>query len=87
MGKEYLIDTNTIIDYLDNKIGRDGMLFMHPIIDRVPNRSFINKTELLGFNTTADGYQTLLDFTNSSNVVGLTEEIIDSQSIFVKCLK
>lgn len=37
MGKRYLIDTNTVIDYLDYKIPETGIEFMNVVIDNDPN--------------------------------------------------
>lgn len=77
MGTGYLIDTNVIIGYLDGKIEKNGMIFMHPIIDNIPNISVINKIEILRFNPPDSNYKTLLDFVDSSNVFSLTEDIVE----------
>ncbi|GGE54955.1 hypothetical protein EV200_102622 [Pedobacter psychrotolerans] len=77
MGTGYLIDTNVIIGYLNGRIENNGMAFMHPIIDKIPNISVINKIEILRFNPPDDNYKTLLDFVKSSNVLSLTENIVD----------
>ena len=47
--QEYLIDTNTVIDYLGNKLPSLGMVFMNDIIDVVPNLSVITKIEVLSY--------------------------------------
>ena len=52
MGKEYQIDSNIIIDYLDNKIPAKGMELVNEIVDATPNISVITKIEVLRFNTT-----------------------------------
>lgn len=77
MGKGYLIDTNVIIGYLDGKIENKGMSFLHPIIDRIPNISVINKIEILRFNSPDNDYKTLVEFINSSYVFSLNENIIE----------
>lgn len=77
MGKGYLIDTNVIIGYLDGKIENKGMSFLHPIIDRIPNISVINKIEILRFNSPDNNYKTLVEFINSSYVFSLNENIIE----------
>ena len=77
MGTGYLIDTNVIIVYLNSRIENNGMAFMHPIIDKIPNISVINKIEILRFNPPDDNYKTLLDFVKASNVLSLTENIVD----------
>lgn len=77
MGKGYLIDTNVIIGYLDGKIENKGMSFLHPIIDRIPDISVINKIEILRFNSPDNNYKTLVEFINSSYVFSLNENIIE----------
>lgn len=77
MGKGYLIDTNVIIGYLDGKIENKGMSFLHPIIDRIPNISVINKIEILRFNSLDNDYKTLVEFINSSYVFSLNENIVE----------
>ena len=77
MGTGYLIDTNVIIGYLDGKIENNGMAFMHPIIDSIPNISVINKIEILRFNQPDSDYRTLLDFVKPSRVFSLTEDIVE----------
>lgn len=74
---QYLIDTNSIIDYLNSKLPDSGKLFLDNIVDDVPNLSIICKIEILGFNTTNDHYQVLVDFINDSFVLELSEEIVD----------
>ncbi len=46
MGKRYLIDSNAVIGYLDNKIPEQGMELMNTVIDSIPNISVINKIEI-----------------------------------------
>ena len=46
--KQYLIDTNAVIDYLGQKLPRSGMTFLNDIIDVIPNLSVITKIEVLG---------------------------------------
>ena len=74
---KYLIDTNSVIDYLGMKLPVNGMGFMHSIIDVVPNVSIVTKIEVLGFNTTDDHYKLLTDFMNDATVLDLTSNIAD----------
>ena len=73
MGKGYLIDSNVIIGYLDNKLPQPGMNRMHGIIDNIPHISVITKIEVLRFNTTANVYKVLKDFIDQSIVFDLNE--------------
>ena len=59
MGKGYLIDSNIVIGYLDNKLYLSGMQLMHPIIDSTPKISVITKIEVLRFNASPTAIETL----------------------------
>lgn len=50
MGKEYLIDTNGVSDFLRKAFSEEGMSFLASVIDNIPNISVITKIELLSFN-------------------------------------
>lgn len=50
MEEEYLIDTNVISGYLENKLSKKGESFFENLITTSPNISFINQIELLGHN-------------------------------------
>ena len=73
----YLIDTNTVIDYLGRKLSEKSMTFMDSVIDLVPNVSIITKIEVLGFNTSASQYRILTDFMDDTSIFELTEEVAD----------
>jgi len=75
---KYLIDTNSIIDYLSNKLPRSSMDFLNVVVDDIPNVSVINKIELLGFNTPDEHYQTLSNFINDSTVLDLTNNVVET---------
>jgi predicted nucleic acid-binding protein len=77
MGQEYLIDSNILIGYLDNKLPKNGTLFMHTVINNIPKISVITKIEILRFNTTETAYKTLEDFINISVVQDLSNDIVD----------
>ncbi len=70
----YLLDTNTIIDYLGGKFYSNARNNLDKIIDEEINISVINKIELLSFSKVE---QNLLDFVNESNVYRLDEYIVD----------
>ena len=78
MEQGYLIDSNVIIGYLDDKIPETGMQLMHRIIDKTPKISIINKIEVLRFNAPNEKvYQTLLEFVNECVVLSLTEKLVE----------
>ncbi len=72
MGKRYLIDTNIIIDFSENRLPLNAKLFVAEIIDNEPNISIINKIELLGFSLVTPE---IIEFTDSTNIINLTEDI------------
>lgn len=72
----YLIDSNSVIDYLGNRLPESGMIFMNGVIDVVANVFVITKMEVLGFNAPKEDYQVLTEFMDDAVVLYLTEEIV-----------
>lgn len=75
MGKGYLIDTNAIIEYLENKLPENAS----KLIDGLTSiqMSVISRIELLAWNkATVDQMTTLEEFIQASTVLTLSEEII-----------
>jgi len=87
VGKGYLVDSNVIIGYLDNKLPAYGMNFMHTIIDEVPNISVITKIEVLRFNTSANTYKVLEDFINETVIFDLNDEVVEKTIAICKACK
>ena len=50
--QHYLIDSNSVIDYLGKKLPLEGMDFMNKVIDLIPTLSVMTKIEVLSFNCT-----------------------------------
>lgn len=74
MGKEYLIDTNTVIDYLDNKLPEKTNELFEGIYSRI---SVITRMELLSWPGANDEQTMVLNqFINASEVFALEEPII-----------
>jgi predicted nucleic acid-binding protein len=72
MGKGYLVDTNIIIDFSENRLPLNAKLFVAEVIDSEPNISIINKIELLGFSMVTSE---IIEFTESAHIINLTEDI------------
>ena len=87
MGQKYLIDSNIVIGYLDNKLPESGMLFMHEIINSIPQISVITKIEILRFNTHETAYKILEDFIGISIVYDLSHDIVDQTILLCKSKK
>lgn len=81
MGQEYLIDTNSIIEFLGGSLPNSANEWIQSLIEQ--NNyciSVINKIEVLGFNASENDLKILEEFIDSSTIIGLSEEII-SQTI------
>lgn len=74
MGKRYLLDTNTVLDYMGNKLPGKAKNLIAQIIDDEINLSVINKIELLGFSKVE---QDLIDFVGYSNIHPIDEVVVD----------
>lgn len=74
MGKKYLIDSNVIIEYLGQTFTSEVNKKLTSIIDKEFNISFINRIEVLGFNS-AD--QNAEDFIETSSIYYVDDEIIN----------
>ncbi len=77
MGKEYLIDTNGISDFLRKAFSEEGMNFLASVIDNIPNISVITKIELLSFNAPTEEASVLEDFVINANIFELQDDIIE----------
>ncbi len=75
--REYLIDSNAVVDYLSKKFDISQMIFMNEIIDKVPNLSVISKIEVLSFNASEEYTNLLADFISDAIVIDLTTDIVD----------
>ena len=62
MGQRYILDTNTVIDYVGDKLPQDSALAMDKVVDDELNISIIVKIETLGFNGEDAEMQKLKDF-------------------------
>lgn len=75
MGINFLLDTNAIIDYLDNKLTESASIL---IAESKTNISVINRMELLSWPGAGKQQTTiLLKFIKLSNEYSLTEPIIN----------
>ena len=74
MGERYLIDTNVVIDYLENKLP----LKASDILDKTDIQiSVISRMEILAWPKATESQLEILNgFINSSLVLGLNEPII-----------
>lgn len=62
MGQRYILDTNTVVDYVGDKLPQDSALAMDKVVNDELNISIIVKIETLGFNGEDAEMQKLKDF-------------------------
>ena len=68
------MDTNSVLDYMGNKLPENARMIIAKIIDSEINLSVINKMELLGFKQVE---QDLLDFVESSIIYPLDDDVVE----------
>lgn len=74
MGKRYLIDSNTVSDYLGRKLTPEAMQYLHGIVNSTPQISVMTRIESLSFLTPQ--IEIFRGFVSYSTVFDLTEDII-----------
>ena len=77
MERQFLIDSNVVIDYLIAKLPPEGMKFMSNVVNDIPKISVITKIEVLGYNAPPKDQKLLDDFVDSSVLLELNNEIIN----------
>jgi predicted nucleic acid-binding protein len=78
MGKKYLLDSNTVIDYIAGLYSEKSRQWINQLIDEEINVSIITKIEVLSFDPGKDdNYPILVDFFGVSNVFELTNDIVN----------
>ena len=78
MGKRYLLDSNTVIDYIAGLYPDKALQWLNQLIDEEINISVITKIEVLSFEPDKDdNYTVLVDFFESSNTFELTNDIVN----------
>lgn len=78
MGKRYLIDSNSIIDYLNGILPEEGADLLKDVVNEMPVISFISKIEVLSFEIDEATELLLREFINSSSVIEITNDFIDA---------
>lgn len=74
MGTEYLLDTNTVIDFSSKKLPESAHKQLATIIDDAPQISIINKIELLSFTVVPSQ---IVIFIEAASIIYLDENIIE----------
>jgi predicted nucleic acid-binding protein len=78
MGKRYLLDSNTIIDYIAGLQPEKARRWLDRVIDEEINVSVITKIEVLSYDPDKDdNYPVLVDFFEASGISGLSSDIVN----------
>ena len=72
----YLLDSNTVIDYLKNVLPQVSMQKLHNIVNIQPNISVITQIELLGFNAPEQEQYITGTFVNGCFIYGLNNATV-----------
>ena len=84
MGERYLIDTNTVIYYLDGNLPTKALDFLDVIFTIEGNISVISQIELLSWTPpNPEDYTTVEQFVNDADILALNKGII-SQTIALR---
>jgi predicted nucleic acid-binding protein len=77
MGGRYLLDSNTVIDYIASIYPDRTRKWLNQLIDEEINVSVITKIEVLSFDPDKDdNYSILVDFFKATNIFELTTDIV-----------
>jgi predicted nucleic acid-binding protein len=77
MGLNYLMDSNTAIQYVGNSYPKPVLTKLDTIVDAELLLSVITKIEVLGFNGEPKEMKKLEDFISMATIFQLTEEIVE----------
>lgn len=89
MGTTYLLDTNTVIYFLDNLMSEKSLDFIENCLDEQGGViSVISKIELMGWRSgSPKQLQNVADFIQDSEVLSLTDAIVDKTIEIRRSLK
>ena len=78
MGKRYLLDSNTVIDYIGGLYSDNARQWLNELIDEEIIVSVITKIEVLSFDPDKDdNYPILIEFFEASEIFELSDEIVN----------
>lgn len=77
MGQRHLLDSNAVIDYVENKLPTLSALALDRVLDNNLNISIIVRIEVLGFNGQVDKMQEIRDFLDLATTFYVNDGIAD----------
>jgi len=79
--EQFLIDSNSVSDYLSLLLPEKGMQVLDEVINKIPNLSIITQIELLSWNTNDKGKEhKVQDFVSDSAILGISADVV------IKCV-
>ena len=87
MGKRSILDANTVIDYVGDRLPESAALVMDNLIDENLNTSIVVKIEALGFDGDPDEMQKLADFLTLSTVFYVDDDMANKTIALRKMYK
>lgn len=83
----YLVDSNVLIDYVAERFKKNQLKSLDLIFDEALRLSVITKIEILGYNGELEEEAKMIDFLNYSDIIALTEEVVDRTILLKKSIK
>lgn len=77
MEREYLIDSNAVIDYLAGRLPASGMDFLNTQVDKTPSISVITQIEILGFNSLPEDEKLLRELVSIARILPLDFGVVE----------
>jgi predicted nucleic acid-binding protein len=77
MELKFLLDSNSVIDFLGAKYPSEGMNLVNSVVDDIPNISIISKIEVLSYKTNEEEYRVLQNFCNDAIMHELNDDIVN----------
>ena len=77
MGQQYLADSNTLIDYVGNKLTKGALIVLDSYFNDNIAISIITKIEVLGFNGDENETKKLTDFIGLARIFYIDDDIAD----------
>lgn len=77
MGQRYILDANTVIDYVGDKLPQQAAEALDILINNELNTSVVVKIEVLGFNGVPQDMQKLKDFLDLAIIFYVDDDIAE----------
>lgn len=83
----YLVDSNVLIDYVAERFKKEQLKSLDILFDEAIRISVITKVEVLGYNGEMDEEAKMIQFLDYSDIISLTEDIVEQTISLKKSIK